>query len=101
MTSWQIVIAASILCMAFKLSGYLVPPKWFEAPVPSRIVNLLAVALLAALIAQQTFASGQELVLDARVPALLVAAGLYAIRTPFIVVVVVAAAVAAGIRLLS
>ena len=43
---------------------------------------------------------GQAVVVDARLPAVLVAAGLYALRVPFIVVVAVAAAVAAGIRML-
>jgi len=55
--------------------------------------------LLAALIAVQTLGVGQSLVVDARVPAVIVAAALYAVRTPFIVVVAVAALVAAGIRL--
>ena len=45
-------------------------------------------------------AEGQEIVIDARVPALIVAAALYALRVPFIVVVAVAALVAAGIRAL-
>ena len=68
---------------------------------PARIVNLLTVALLAALISLQTFAAGQQLVLDARVPAVLVAAVLFALRVPFLVVIVAAAAVAAGIRALT
>jgi hypothetical protein len=59
------------------------------------------VALLAALISLQTFARGQDLVLDARVPAVMVAAVLFALRVPFIVVVVCAAVVAAGIRALT
>jgi hypothetical protein len=38
-------------------------------------------------------------VVDARVPAVLLAAGLFALRVPFIVVIVAAAAAAAVIRL--
>jgi len=42
---------------------------------------------------------GQGIQIDARVPALIVAAGLFALRVPFILVVIAAAAVAALIRL--
>lgn len=101
MTMWQIVILASIACVIFKLAGYLVPARVLDNPAVSRIAELLTVALLAALIGVQTFAQGQDIVLDARVPAVIVAAGLFALRVPFIVVVIVAALVAAGIRALS
>lgn len=98
MTVWQIVILASIAVFGLKLVGYLVPPSFVEKPTPARVANLLTVALLAALIVVQTLARGQEVVFDARVPAVLVAAGLLALRVPFIVVVIAAAAVAAVIR---
>ncbi|MEJ3403196.1 AzlD domain-containing protein [Rathayibacter sp. YIM 133350] len=100
MTMWQIVILASMACVAIKLGGYLVPPRVLHPPTPSRIADMLTVALLAGLTAVQSFASGHDIVLDARVPALIVAAALYALRVPFVVVVLVAAALAAGIRLL-
>jgi Ca2+/Na+ antiporter len=77
-----------------KAFGYLVQATVLERAAPARIVNLLTVALLAALISPQTFAEGQQLVLDARVPAVLVAAVLFAPRVPFLVVIVAAAAVA-------
>ncbi|KQR22140.1 branched-chain amino acid transporter AzlD [Agreia sp. Leaf335] len=101
MTAWHIVLLASIICFGLKSLGYLVPARLIERPTPARMVDLLTVALLAALISLQTFAQGQQLQLDARVPAVLVAAVLFALRVPFIVVVVAAAAVAAGIRALS
>ena len=56
-------------------------------------------ALLGALVAVQTLGVGQQIVLDARVPALVVAAGLLIVRAPFLVVVVAAALVAALLRL--
>lgn len=96
---WTAVLAASLLCFALKAVGYLIPPRWFEAPAPSRVVDLLTVALLAALVAVQTLGVGQQIVVDARVPALLVAAGLLIVRAPFLVVVIAAAAVAALLRL--
>ena len=101
MTAWHIVLLASIICFGLKSLGYLVPARLIERPTPARMVDLLTVALLAALISLQTFAQGQQLQLDARVPAVLVAAVLFALRVPFIVVVVAAGAVAAGIRALS
>lgn len=101
MTLWQIVILASIACLAMKFAGYLVPARVLEAPTPSRVADLLTVALLAALIAVQTFGAGQQVVIDARIPAVIVAAALYTLRVPFVVVVAVAALVAAGIRLVT
>lgn len=99
MTIWQTIILASIAVLALKLLGYLVPASLVEKPTPARIANLLTVALLSALIVVQTVGGTHGLVLDARVPALIVAAGLYALRVPFIVVVGAAALVAALIRL--
>ena len=88
MTLWTGILLAAVICVALKAVGYLIPPRWFEAPAPSRIVDLLTVALLGALVAVQTLGVGQQIVLDARVPALVVAAGLLIVRAPFLVVVV-------------
>ncbi len=99
MTLWLIVIVASLACLALKLAGYLVPPTLLDKPAPSRVANLLTVALLSALVAVQTLAAGASLQVDARVPAVLVAVVLFALRVPFVVVVILAAATAALIRL--
>lgn len=99
MTVWHIVLLASIACVGIKLAGYAVPPHWLEKPAAARTADLLTVALLAALIAVQTLGSGQQLLIDARLPALAVAALLYWLRVPFLVVVVTAAVVAALLRL--
>ena len=90
MTLWTAVLVASIICVALKTLGYLIPPRFLEAPKPARIADLLTVALLAL---------GQSIVVDARIPALLVAAGLLVFKAPFLVVVVAAAVVAALLRL--
>ncbi|MEV8266127.1 AzlD domain-containing protein [Microbacterium sp. NPDC076911] len=99
MTMWGGILVASIICVALKALGYLAPARWLEAPRSARIADLLAVALLAALVAVQTLGSGQSVVLDARLPAVLVAAGLLMLRAPFLVVVAAAAATAALLRL--
>jgi hypothetical protein len=54
------------------------------------------VALLAALVAVQTLGAGPQIVVDARVPAIIVAAGCSRCA-PFLVVVVAAAVVAAAL----
>ncbi len=100
MTVWQIILLASILVLVIKLLGYLVPPRVLEAPTAARTADLTTVALLSALIVVQTIGAGQSIIIDARLPALAVAAGLFALRVPFILVIIAAAATAAGLRAL-
>jgi hypothetical protein len=99
MTLWNAVLLAAVICVLMKGIGYLIPPRVLDAPRPARIADLLTVALLAALVAVQALGVGQAIVVDARVPALLVAAGLLLVRAPFLVVVAAAALVAALLRL--
>ncbi|WP_295120073.1 AzlD domain-containing protein [uncultured Leifsonia sp.] len=101
MTTWHIILLGSIAVLALKAAGWLVPPKTLDHPAVARTSDLLTAALLAALICVQTFGAGQTLELDARLPAVAIAAGLYALRVPFIIVVPAAAVVAALIRLLT
>lgn len=98
MTLWTAILVAAIACVALKLVGYLTPAEWLERERPARITDLLTVALLAALVAVQTVGSGMAVVLDARVPALVVAGVLLWLRAPFVVVVLAAAVVAAVLR---
>lgn len=98
MTVWQIIILASIAVLAIKLLGYLVPPRLLESPRAARTAELTTVALLSALIVVQTAGAGQELVVDARLPAVAVAAVLFALKVPFVVVIISAAACAAVLR---
>ena len=67
-------------------------------PRADRVLELLAVPLLAALVLVQTFDAGGRLTVDARAPALAVAAVLVWRRAPFLVVVLAAAATAAALR---
>ncbi len=96
--TWVAVLAASAACFGIKLVGHLVPAHWLADPRVARIASLVTVSLLAALVGVQTVTSGPHLVLDARVPALAVAAVALVLRAPFIVVVLVAAVTAAVIR---
>jgi hypothetical protein len=99
MTIWQTILLASTAVMVLKITGYLVPQKLVERPTPARVTNLLTIALLSGLVAVQTLGSGTHISVDARLPAVLVAAGLLALRVPFIFVIISAAVVAALIRL--
>ena len=73
-TLWVAVLAASLGCYLLKLAGLSVPAGWVEQPWVARVVDFVPAALLAALVAVQTFASGQHLVVDARLAGLVVAA---------------------------
>lgn len=97
--TWTAILLASAACFLTKLAGYLFPHGWLERPVVARTAAMITVGLLSALVAVQAVAAGQRLVLDARVPALAVAAVLLWRRAPFVVVVLAAAAVAAVLRL--
>ncbi|NED78019.1 AzlD domain-containing protein, partial [Streptomyces sp. SID9944] len=66
MNVWIAVAVTAVGCYAVKLAGLLVPAGVLERPLVRRLAALLPVALLAALTAQQTFADGHTLVLDAR-----------------------------------
>jgi hypothetical protein len=97
---WAAVVVAAVGCYLLKLAGLSVPPRVLERPVVARIADLLPVALLSALIGVQVFASGQHLVVDARVVGLGFAFVALLLRAPFIVVVFGAALTAALVRLL-
>lgn len=96
--SWWVIAALGAGSYAIKAIGLFA----FDARPPSprvlEVLRLLPAALLGALIVVQTFAVGESLVLDARAAG--VAAGGYAAwrNAPFVVVLVVAAAVTAGLR---
>jgi uncharacterized membrane protein len=102
---WVTVLAGAAATFLLKLLGHLLPQRWFAHPRIAPVVGLITASLLAGLLMQQTFAvgdpaGGQALALDARVPAVALAVVLFWRRVPFVVVVVVAAAVAALCRAL-
>ena len=96
--SWTAVLALAAGSYALKAVGPLVMAGRTFSPRTTAVLGLLAVPLLAALIVVQTVGDGERLVLDARVPALAVAAVAVWRGAPFLLVVLLAAAVAAGLR---
>lgn len=91
------VIAASAAVYSWKLFGYLIPDRFINGLFRA-FADRVTVALLVALVVVQTFSVSGGIVVDARVPALAVAALLFWLRVPYIVVVVAAAATAALLR---
>ena len=95
---WVTVVAVGLFTIAFKalgpvaLGGSTLPPRLLG------VVELLAPALLAALVVTQVFASERDLVVDARAVGLLAAISALLLRAPILVVIAVAAAATALAR---
>ncbi len=99
MSLWTAVLVGSACAFALKLAGHLVPARHLEHPRVKRVTAALPVALLAALVATQSLGGpGGTVVLDARLAALGVAVVALVLRAPFLVVVVLGALTAAGLR---
>jgi branched chain amino acid efflux pump len=97
---WVVVAALALATAALKLTGPLVLGGRPLNPKALNVVELLASALLAALVVVETFGKGRSLVLDARVLGAAFAVIAVWRRAPMIVVVVGAAAVTAVARLI-
>jgi branched-subunit amino acid transport protein len=97
---WSVILATGVGCYLLKLAGVSIPPRVLDHPLVERVADLIPVALLAALVAVQVFADGARLTLDARAAGLAAAVVALLLRAPFLVVVFVAAATAAVVRLL-
>jgi uncharacterized membrane protein len=96
--TWWAVLLATAGCYLAKIAGQSVPQRVLDRPLVRAVSDALPIALLMALVAVQTFAVGQHLVLDARVAGLSAAVVALLLRAPFLVVVLVAAATAALFR---
>lgn len=96
--SWAAILVLAVGSYALKAVGPMLVGDRELSTEMTRLLGLVAVPLLAALIVVQTFGDGRSLTLDARAPALAVAALLVWRKAPFLAVVVAAAVVAAGWR---
>jgi len=99
--TWIAVLVTAAGCYGLKLAGLTVPQRLLAHPVSRRFAEFVPVALLAALTAVQTVASGRSLHAD---PPQLAGMGAAVVallaRAPFLAVVVAAAATAAAVRAL-
>ena len=100
-STWIVIISLALAAAALKLIG---PLLLGGRPLPAgamNIVELLASALLAALVIVETFGKGRSLTLDPRALGAAFAVIALLRRAPLIVVVLGAAAVAAITRALT
>jgi branched-subunit amino acid transport protein len=98
--TWIAIVVAAALAWGIKFAGHSVPEHWLANPRVHRIAGYVTVAMLAALFAVQAFTTRGALVLDSRVAAVGVAVVLLWRKAPFWLVVLAAAATAAGLRAL-
>ena len=97
--SWAGVIALSVGAYALKAAGAFLGHRIDVETAERWSLEIVVVSVLAALVVVQTIGSGRSIVIDARLPAVLLAALLVWLRAPFLVVVIAAGATAALLRL--
>ena len=97
---WVLVGVLAVGTVVLKLTGPLLAGGKQPPPALVRVIDLLTPALLTALVVTSTFATGRELVLDARAAGVAVGLGLLLLRVPLLVALVAAACAVAGLRLL-
>jgi branched-subunit amino acid transport protein len=97
--AWTTVIVVGAATMAIKGLGPVVLGGRPLPPLLDRLTLTLAPAVLAALVATSTFASGESLVLDERAAGVAAGGAMVAFRAPLLAVIVTAAAVTALLRL--
>ena len=98
---WPEIAALAVGSYALKVTGLVILGSRRPPPRLDTALELLPIAMFAALIVVSTFGDERSLVLDARVVGLAAAAIALWRRAPFVVVVLVAAAAAAATRAIS
>jgi branched-subunit amino acid transport protein len=96
---WVVVVVTGVATTAIKAAG---PVLLGGRPLPHRVataVTLIAPAVLAALVATNTFGEGRSLTVDERAIGVAVAGVAVWLRAPVLVIVAVAAAVTALARM--
>jgi branched-subunit amino acid transport protein len=97
-TLWWLIAVLSITAYGLKAFGFVLAGGRRMPQVFERCLALIPAALLAALVAKDTFTLAQEVVVDARLAGVVVAGVAVWRRAPFIVVVVLAMAATAVVR---
>ncbi|MFN5601781.1 MAG: AzlD domain-containing protein [Acidimicrobiaceae bacterium] len=97
--SWALVLALSGAAYGLKLLGSVIIGQRTMAPAIERCLLLIPAALLAGLIAKDTFTVGQTIGIDARAVGLAVAAIATWKKLPFAVIIVLGVGTVAVIRL--
>jgi branched-subunit amino acid transport protein len=98
--TWLAIGVLAAISFALKAVGPVIVGDRALDPRAAELVALLPVPMLTALIVVGTFADGQSLQIDERLPAVAVAGVCVLRRLPFLVVICAAAATAAALRAL-
>jgi len=97
--SWGFIFALAGISYGFKLLGSVIIGQRVMPPVLERCLLLIPAALLAGLIAKDTFTVGQTIGIDARAAGLAVAAIATWKKLPFAVIIVLGVGTTALLRL--
>ena len=97
--SWWAVLALCACAYALKAAGVVLAARTSPEAEGRGSLEIVVVPVIAALVVVQTLDGGREIVLDPRLPALLVAAVLIWRKAPIIVIVLAAGGTAALLRL--
>lgn len=97
--TWTLVFALSAAAYGLKLLGAVIVGQRTMPPVVERCLLLIPAALLAGLIAKDTFTVGQSIGVDARAAGLVVAAVATWKKLPFAVIIVLGVGTTAVLRL--
>jgi branched-subunit amino acid transport protein len=99
--TWALVLGLAAGAYAFKVLGLVVIGDRELPVVVTRCIALIPPALFAALILKDTISDGRDLVIDARAAGVAAAVVAAWRKLPLAVVIVIGAAVTAGVRALS
>jgi branched-subunit amino acid transport protein AzlD len=101
MKAWLLIIVLAVGTVLMKTIGPVLAGGRQPPAALTRVIALVAPALISALIVAGTFTDGQHLVIDARAAGLVVGAVALWFRAPAAVALLLAALVCAVLRLLS
>jgi branched-subunit amino acid transport protein len=97
--SWAVIAVVGVATMAFKASGPVMLGRRELPPRVASVVEVLAPAMLAALVVTQAVGGDREIVIDERLAGVVTGGIAVWLRAPLIAVMVIAGATAALIRL--
>ena len=99
-SAWIVVLTVGAITVLFKAAGPVFLGRRSLPPRALALVEVLAPAMLAALVVTQAVGGDEELVLDERLAGVAVAGIALVLRAPLLVVMVAAATATALLRLL-
>jgi len=97
--SWIVIAIVGAVTMIFKASGPVLLGRRELPPRVASVVEVLAPAMLAALVVTQTVGGDRAIVLDERLAGVVAGGVAVWLRAPLVIVMIVAGAIAALFRL--